>query len=359
MATENTMHGLKFTVQALADTVNVRATHGVLYLVLDDANVDSGLYNYAKLKKVTEKYEEENKAIISTAFSDYKVKKVLVAVGHDETGITGSLDKTLSLLNKVNLNGWLSAPQVTEEADKKKVADFIKSQRNDEDYPLKGVLYNYESDCEAIVNFTGKDLGDIESNKYTAFVAAHLCVLGANESITNHTAKNVTTCDVKDDNDDCVSKGQLFLYNNGSNIVFTRGVNSLQTIPQNQSEVLTKIRVVEVIDLVKSDMRKIFETNYLGKLGNSYKNRKTVINGLNSYLRSLSNEGYLSNDEDSFAELDVEATRKYLESKGIDTDDMEPEEILKSKLGSYIFIKVTLKIMDCIEDVVIALYYET
>lgn len=359
MTTSNTMHGVKFKVQALATTISTRATHGVLFLVLDDLTVAPGLYKYAKLKKVTEAYDTANKALISTAFADYGIKNLIVAVAHDTSGITGSLDTSLSLLNKVNENGWLAAPQITSDADKKKVADFIKAQRRDEDYPLKGVLHNYATDNEGIVNFTASNLGDMDSNVYAALVAAQLCVLGANESITNHTAKNVTSCDIKVDNDDCVAKGELFLYNNGKNIVYSRGVNSIQTIPAEQSETLSKIRIVEVIDLTKSDMREIFEQSYLGKLGNSYKNRKTLINALNSYLRTLSTEGYLSNDEASFAELDVEATRAYLESKGIDTDNMKDEDILKAKLGSNVFIKVTLICMDTIEDISINLQYET
>lgn len=359
MTTSNTMHGVKFTVQALATTVSTRAAHGVLFLVLDDATVPQGIYRYAKLKKVTEAYDTANKALISTAFADYGIKSLIVAVGHDATGISGSLDTILSLLNKVNENGWLAAPQITSDADKKKVADFIKAQRRDEDYPLKGVFHNYATDNEGIVDFTASNLGSIEPDVYAVQVAAQLCVLGPNESITNHTAKNVTSCDIKDDNDEHVSKGELFFYNNGKNIVYSRGVNSLQTIPTEQSETLSKIRIVEVIDLTKSDMREIFEQSYLGKLGNSYKNRKTLINALNSYLKTLSTEGYLSNDQESFAELDVEATRKYLELKGIDTDEMKDEDILKEKLGSNVFIKVTLRCMDTIEDINIVLQYET
>ena len=358
MATNNTMQSIKFKIQALAETVNTRATHGVLFLVLDDANV-TGLYTYTKLKKVIENYESENKAIIATAFSDYGVKKVVVAAKHDESGITVSLDGALALLNKVSLNGWLAVPQITGETEKKKVADFIKSQRNDEDYPLKGVLYNYKSDCDGIVNFTAKDLGKTTSDKYVVEVAAQLCVLGPNDSITNQIAKNVTSCDVKDDNDTCVANGELFLFNDGTNIVFSRGVNSLTTIPSEQSESLSKIRVVEVIDMVKSDIKEILKVSYLGKLGNSYKNRKTVINNINTYLKSLSIEGYLNNDEYSTAELDAEATREYLEKKGTETDEMTDDEVLKAKLGTYVFIKITLKIMDCIEDVVINLQYTT
>ena len=353
------MQNVKFLVQALSETINTRATKGVLFLVIDDANVQ-GLHTYAKLKKVTDNYESENKAYISTYFSDYGVKKIVVASQHDaDNGITGCLDDALALLNKVNLNGWLTAPQITSDEDKKKVADFIKSQRNDEDYPLKGVLYNYKSDCEAIVNFTADDLGydGVISDQYAGEVAAQLCVLGANEAITNHKAKNVTKCDVKDDNDEHVANGELFLYNNGTNIVFSRGVNSLQTIPTDQNELLTKIRIVEIIDMIKADMREIFEASYLGKIGNSYSNRKTLINTLNTYLKNLSNEGYLSNDVASTAQLDADATRKYLENRGVDTDDMTDEDVLKQNLETHVFVSVTLRVMDCIEDIDLVLQY--
>ncbi|CAG9714701.1 phage tail sheath C-terminal domain-containing protein [Clostridium neonatale] len=357
MPTNNTMQNIRFLVQALSETINTRATKGVLFLVLDDTNVQ-GLYTYTKLKKVTEEYEGANKSIIATAFSDYGVKKVVVAAKHDESGITVSLDGALALLNKVSLNGWLAVPQITGEAEKKKVADFIKSQRNDEDYPLKGVLANYKADHEAIVNFTGDNLGDdITSEQYAAEVAMLLCTLGANESITNHIAKNVTSCDIKDDNDTCVANGELFLFNNGNNIVFSRGVNSLQTIAPSQSETLTKIRIVETIDMVKADMREIFEESYFGKIGNSYINRKTLINSLNSYLKNISNEGYLSNDVLSTAELDAEATRTYLEGRGVDTDDMTDDDVLKQNLETHVFAKATLRIMDTIEDIDLVLQY--
>ena len=357
--TSNVMNKLIFTLKALSTDINVRSTHGTLIMILDDPTL-SGKYVYKKFKKVTDEWSEENKGYIKKAFADYGVKKVMVFSGHDEAGISGSLESTLTLLNRVYENGWLVAPQITTEADKKKICDFIKTQRRDEDYPLKGVVYNYEADSEAIVNFTGTDLGveGLTGDKYCVDVASYLCTLGSNEGITNHVAKNVKSCDVKNDNDECVSKGQLFLYDDGTDIVFSRGVNSLTTIPNDQSEYLTKIRVVEVIDMIKSDLRESFKRNYLGRYGNSYKNRKTLVNAVNSYLSSVAKQGYLSNDRDSICELDVEATRNYLETvRMIDCDDMKDDEILKQPIDTHVFLKITLYVMDVVEDCQISLCY--
>jgi hypothetical protein len=367
MPTQNTMSKLKFSLQALANTVTTRADKGVLIIVIDDKNVQ-GLYTYKQLKKVTENWETANKNYISTAFSDYGVSEILVASQHTNAtntvngkdNISNSLPTCLALLNKVFKNGWLVVPQVTTDADKKIVADFVKSQRKDSDYPIKAVLYNYEADSEAIVNFTASNLkntvngttSSIASEDYTVEVASYLCTLGANESITNHVAKNVSDCDIKLDDDSCVSNGELFLYNNGTNVVFSRGVNSKQTFATNESESLSKIRVIEVIDMVKSDLRDTFNNSYFGKYGNSFANRKSLVSNLNgTYFKTIANQGYLSNDETSYCELNVDATKEYLESKGIDTDNMKDQDILKAKIDTHVFIRGKVFIMDVIEDI--------
>ena len=357
--TGNTLFGNKFSISALADSVTERATKGVLILVLDDATVSPKLYTYNKLREVVENYDAKNKGYITTAFSDYKVKKVIVAVGHDASeGITGSLEDTLSLLNKVRVNGYMVVPQITNDQDKKKVADFIKSQRNDEDYPLKGVIYNYPADNEGITNFTGNNLG-IEGytpDEYCLDVACMKCTLGANENLTNHIAKKVKTCDVKNYPDACVSQGELFLINNGTNIVFSNDVNSLTTIPNGQNEYLTHARVVEVLDLVKEDINEICNRTITGRMGNSYSNRRTVVANLCKYLKSL--KGYLSNDDLSFAELDLEATKEYLDSINFDYSEMDNETILKQKIGTNVFIKITLYVMDIMEHINFNIKYQ-
>ena len=357
--TSNTLFGNKFSISALADSVTDRATKGVLILVLDDATVTPKLYTYNKFKEVVEPYDTKNKGYIATAFSDYKVKKVLVAVGHDDSqGITGSLENTLALLNKVRVNGYMAVPQLTNEQDKKKVADFIKAQRNDEDYPLKGVLYNYQADNEGITNFTGTDLGiaDYTSDEYCVDIACMKCTLGANENLTNHVAKKVKSCDIKTDADTSVANGELFLINNGIDIVFSNDVNSLTTIPTGQNEYLTHARVVDVLDMVKEDINEICNKTITGKMGNSYSNRRTVVANICKYLKSL--KGYLSNDDLSFAELDLEATKEYLDSIGFDYSEMDDETILKQKIGTYVFIKVTVYVMDIMEHINFNIKYQ-
>jgi hypothetical protein len=343
----------------LAQSVKYRASHGTLLLVLDDENVKAGLYTYTKLKLITEDYSAENKAYITKAFNDYYLSKVMVVVAHDESGITTSIDTSLGFLGKVRENGWLVCPKATEEETKQKIVNFIKTQRNEEDYPIKAVVYDYQADTEAVVNFTGKDLGnDLTSEQFCVDVACELCGLEANEGITNKNAKNVKTCDIKDDYNTHVQAGELFLYNDGKHIKYSTGVNSLQSIGTEQSEFLCKIRVLEVIDMVKSDLYELMDETIISKYGNSYANRRVVVSSVNSYLKTITNEGYLSNDITSYAELDVEGTREYLNSLNIDTSDMDDKDVLAYKIDSHVFIKVYLYIMDVIEQVQIAIRYD-
>lgn len=329
-------------------------------LVLDDENVKAGLYTYTKLKLVTEAYSAENKAYIAKAFTDYYLNKVMVVVAHDDTTlITTSIDKSLAYLGKVRENGWIVCPTATTEETKKKLIDFVKLQRTEEDYPLKAVVYNYPADSEAVVNFTGTDLGDsVTSEQFCVDVACVLCSLQANQGITNKNVSTVKTCDIKNDYNTHVQQGELFLYNDGRHIKFSTGVNSLQNLGSDQSEFLCKIRVVEVIDMVKSDLYELMDENYIGEYGNSYANRRVVVAGINSYLKTITNEGYLSNDVTSYAELDVEGTREYLNSLGVDTSEMEDKDVLAYKIDSHVFIKVYLYVMDVIEQIQIAIRYD-
>ena len=50
MPTNNTSNGIYFTVKALVDEVEVKATHGTLIMAIDDANVQ-GIHTYKKLNR--------------------------------------------------------------------------------------------------------------------------------------------------------------------------------------------------------------------------------------------------------------------------------------------------------------------
>ena len=52
---------------------------------------------------------------------------------------------------------------------------------------------------------------------------------------------------------------------------------------------------------------------------------------------------------------DLEATRAWLKEQGTDVTDMSDDEIRKADTGSYVFIKLTGRIVDAMEDFSISL----
>ena len=58
-------------------------------------------------------------------------------------------------------------------------------------------------------------------------------------------------------------------------------------------------------------------------------------------------------DKGSYCEIDVEAQRIYLNSKGVDTSVMSEEQIKMANTGDDVYLKINAKILDAIEDVAI------
>ena len=52
-------------------------------------------------------------------------------------------------------------------------------------------------------------------------------------------------------------------------------------------------------------------------------------------------------------DLDVDRIEQYLMSRGVNTDEMSESEIREADTGSHVFLKVSCKILDAIEDIVI------
>ena len=58
----------------------------------------------------------------------------------------------------------------------------------------------------------------------------------------------------------------------------------------------------------------------------------------------------LDRSYDNTVSVDVEAQRTYLESRGIDTSEMDEMEIAQANTGSNVFIASNVKFVDAMED---------
>jgi hypothetical protein len=151
-----------------------------------------------------------------------------------------------------------------------------------------------------------------------------------------------------------VDEGKLVLYNDGERIVIARGVNSLVTVTEVETEDLKKIKINAIQDLIETDIYSTINQSYIGNYSNSYDNKCLLITAIKAYLKKLEategGKGYLRADS-STIEINVAKQKLYLEGIGIDTSEMTEQEIKEANTGSNVFLKGTISILDAIEDV--------
>ena len=155
-----------------------------------------------------------------------------------------------------------------------------------------------------------------------------------------------------DDLDDAIDAGQLALYHDGRKVRVARAVNSYAP-SGDLTTILRKIKAIEVIDLIHYYAVTTADDEYRGQCANTYDNKCLLVAALQDYLTSL--EPDLLESGTGAAEIDLEATRAWLKEQGTDVTDMSDDEIRKADTGSYVFIKLTGRIVDAMEDFSISL----
>lgn len=356
------LQSVTIALKALATTAVTRSTRGIVCVVLDEPSVQ-GVHTYTKLKNVTDSYSDENKAIITRCFSKRGVKTLKIACYNSSATTPETISNALTLLDGVKFN-YLACPTATD-TDETTIANFIKAQRNANNILVKVVLNNHVGDYEGVINFINNSI-TIDGTTYTGAefctdVACIVAGISLTESITNMTISGLTSVDsVGTDLDSLVEAGKLFIFYDEDleEYVFSRGVNSKTTIGTNEKNSLKKIRIMDILDMIRDDMKVTFKSSYQGKVENSLENKKLLVSSYNSYMRTLAKQGILSSTQTSYVELDVEATKTYLEeNKGIDTTDLTDEQVLAIDTDEQVFITGVVYPLDCAEDLTLNLNY--
>lgn len=364
---------IKIILKALSDSTIIRSKRGIVALLLKDTV--EGVNTYKGKKYVKESYSAENKKIIEKCFDKYNVKTLkVVCYGED-------LATDIKKLANEKFN-YLACPSISEETDKKTVADFIKEQREANNILVHAVLNNYSADSEGVINFAnsnvklksagqssaivgsalvniaevGEGTETLTGAEYCVDVACQIATIGFDRSLTGLLVPDVASSDNIEDVDSITEKGSICLYYDYDldGYVYSDGVNSKTTLKDDEKDSLKKIRVCEVFDMVRDDLKVSFKKSYRGKYGNSYNNRMLIRDSFNLYFKTLQKQGVLNPDENCSCWLDIDKTREYLESKGTDTSDIEDNEVLKKDVDNKLFLKGKIYVLDTVDE----LYFE-
>ena len=265
----------------------------------------------------------------------------------------GDLTAALSAAAAAAAGGWLCAPDA--EADT--VCAYVKEARSG-GVPLRAVVANADApDCEGIVNFVTEGIQirledaveAVSAAEYTARIAGILAGLSLARSATYLALPEVVEMTDSADPDGDIAAGRLILYRGSSCIRLGRAVTSLVTLTTDKGSAFQKIKIAEGVDLIRSDIRSVFEEDYIGQVLNDYDSKLLLVTAINGYLRSLTGS-VLDASYENGVSIDYDAQLQWLESHGIDTDSMSQVEILKANTGSQVFLSASLRFADAMED---------
>lgn len=339
-----------------AETASRRAGQGTVALIVKDGGVATGFYALGSASEIPAGLSATTKAYITDAFigNVNRPAKVLLYVLP-----AAAEDYTAALADFATRQfDWLACPPDCGPDDAAAVATWVTGQRTNNAAKYKAVLPEYVADSEAVVNFVADDIkvgvSTHDAARYCARIAGLLAGTPLTQSVTYAPLAEVGDIArlTKAEMDAAVDAGKLILMHDGVKVKIARGVTSLTTVTADKPADYKKIKIVETVDLIKTDLRLLCEDNYIGKLPNSYDNKCVLLTAIKEYLVGLEAVGILEAGK-SVVEIDIDAQRAYLVSQGVDVSTMTDDQIKQANTGSNVFIRAAVRILDAIEDITI------
>ena len=321
-----------------------RSSRGVVALAVTDATKGGAASAvYRSLSEVDEsKFTAANYRLLKLCFLAGPSKVAVLRIGSDEADTFTALD-TLDF-------DYLAAPGLTQA----KVISYIKAERA-KGRGVKAVVANATApDDEGIINLCAEDIvltdGAVTADNYAARIAGLLAATPLTRSATYAKLSEVVSCGAQSDADAAIDAGKLIVVSGADGAYrIGRAVNSLTTLTPDKAAPFQKIKIVEGIDLIRTDIAKAFESGYVGKVLNDYDNKLLLVTAINAYLKGLEGD-VLDKTADNRCFVSLSGQRSYLESQGTDTSDMKDADILRANTGSQVFLEANLTFCDAMED---------
>lgn len=326
-----------------------RSQLGIVALILKDDVQTSDAVTYKSVEEVpTEGWSPANLDYIQKTFMGTPSKIIIERLPTTAVDYNAALTR----LNNKRFN-YLAIPGI-EAKDTTIIATWVKTKRDNNKKTFKAVLPNNDANHEGIINFTttGIKVGDKDytTAEYTARIAGILAGLPFTRTSTYFELNEIDAITEIEDPDTAVDNGELILINDGENIKIGRGINSLTTTTGKKTEDFKSIRVMEVQDLIKDDIRTVFDKHYIGKHNNIYDNQVLFIRSINAYYDGLEGEEILDLNFDNKAEINVKKQRLAWEGIGQDTSDWDDQKVKEMSFKKNVFLGGNIKIVDAIED---------
>lgn len=339
---------IEILFKAKAVSAVKRSAMGIVALILRDVTEAEGVTTIKSVEDLdSTQWTPENADYINKTLLGTPSKVVVVRAG-DVTLIADALKK----LNSIKFN-YLAMPDATE-LEATAITSWIKSKRTNDKKTYKAVVAHQEADSEGIINFTTEGIlaggTTYTAQQYTARIAGILAGVPFTRSSTYYELPEVDSITESETPNEDIDNGQLILINDGENIKIGRGVNSLKTLTVTKKEDYKKIKIVEVMDMIKDDICDTFDKEYVGKIFNVYDNQVLFVIAVNAYFKILMTDQILDPSFENVSFIDVDAQRLAWESIGTDTTNLSDTQIREKSFGSTVLLGGQIKIADAMED---------
>lgn len=265
--------------------------------------------------------------------------------------------------------------------DQEGLAVWVKKERNIKRKTFKAVVANFDADDKGVINFTTDNIrcvnpaytdalqavgGDRKkvsssiaeyltytSTEYTARIMGILAGLALDRSATYYELNEVYDCEVYEDIDDCISKGQLCLIDemDGNGVKIARACNSLHTFTTDVGQDFRYIKIIEAVDMITDDIRDTFKNSYVGKVINDYNHKMLFIAAILVYFRNL--KGNVLDDSPTAVntvDIDEAAQKDYAILHGDDVTKMTVQQIREYNTGTQVLLTGRITPVNAMED---------
>ena len=355
---------IAFYEQAVAAIA--RGEKGIVAMILVDESV-SACTNYMvyDVTDIPAGLSAANQTYIKAVLKGYQTapRKVIVEAVPDAESYAAAM-------SALELMKWdyLVAPTATADSKASDIVTWVKAQRDNNHKIFKAVLANNVANHEGIINvvdgYTDEDGTALTADQACARIAGIIAGTPWTMSCTYAPIPEATGCTNRSqsDLDTAVDEGKLCLMWDGEKVKIVRGVNSLTTTSETKGDSFKKIRLVEIMDMISSDIRVTAQDNYIGKYTNSYDNKCLLTTAINGYFDTLVQDGILASGR---CDIDVAAQTAWIKSHGgklvvdgetVDIADATEDQIRRANTGSQVFLQATISMLDAIEDIKLDIY---
>ena len=341
---------IDISFKQLAKTAMIRSERGIVALILKDTTKTS--LTVFDEGDIPSNLSEANKNLIKDVLKGSPNKIEVYVLGSE-----GQISEALTYFEGVEFN--LMCMPSAESNDITSIKSFIKKMNEVVKYKCDAILANEEADSEAIINYTADDIivggKSVTTANHTARIAGLIEGTPLNQSITFATLSDVDSIEnlTKEEADRRIDAGELILVREMGKVRVARGVNSLTTLTDVKGNAFQKIKLRKTLNLIHNDLRRVIVEKYIGKVPNNYDNKCVLITEIKNYLDELSNEQLIEKVNE--VGIDLIAQKKWLkDNTNLDVNAMTEQEIKEANTQSNVFLAISLKVVDAMEDIQIS-----